>query len=165
MGCEIGNLVPRIDFLKDGTSSDMNINPSGLASFSWGPRINQSVEVLLLHITVIDGVTLSDVSNFMDISGGLSTGCKLKAVIKKENHDILTIKNNGDLMHLFSDGAIIDRGTLTSGLLTNQFVFSGSFLFNVKMDGNQSDSIIMQINDNLSSLNYMKVSVLYKEVI
>lgn len=141
-----------VRFEESGGSKAMNVNGSGAAvDFFIGPPPGELWVIEYASLLLIDPGTMA-AAVFGSLVGALTNGLKMIEKINGVEKVYAEAKDNADLALSFFGGQLTPASSAVGdGFLNNIDKVSGriSFSGNVILDGDDSDQLILRVNDDL----------------
>ena len=157
------NIIMSMHSLLNGSSNNMVVDGSVTpVSFKHIVTIDSVIELITLYIS--DTGNMSETA-FGAITGGLTTGIKIKIQSAGVVYDLVTCKNNIDLILSFSDNKVVKQSA--AGFMAKDDLFLGSLFTKkeIKLYVANNDYVEIIINDDLTGLDQMRAStVLIREI-
>jgi hypothetical protein len=157
------------NFARDtGGAKDLNVDGSTTTqTFTVGPQeYGDSRDWYVDHMTLqIDDLGNVTMDSFGAISGGLTNGLKIKFVVNGITHTFATIKDNRDIVAIFSnEGTLQNTG---SGFIQGNFFAGGIGFIEPKMVLQEStnDRIYVEVQDDLTGLVELRIGIHYYHIV
>jgi len=144
--------------VNSGGSSDMAVNGSSTPQeFTFTPPASEVWYVERLTWMFNDNGS-ADPGDFAAIAGGLTNGVEIEVRSNGNTSTQGLIKTNIEVAQMFTEAA----WTPTSGFMGGENVYMGSVIFrnSFRLSNSTSDYIKFTIQDDLSGLDFFKVTVL-----
>jgi hypothetical protein len=159
---EPGNIGDCVHFnanLTNAGSDSMSVNGSITpVYFTYAPAANETAYVTDLDFQILDSGNTTG-TNFGALSP-LTNGITLQIRVKGVDYTSCVLKTNLDIMRFFNHYGIIPP---TSGFIEQSDGYNGAVEFHPPMAlfGATSDYIRFKVNDNLTSIDYLRASTCY----
>jgi hypothetical protein len=144
--------------LLNGSSDAMNVNGSVTpVNFSFAPASGETWYVRSISLYIEDAVGNS--TGFGSISS-LTNGLILQVQSDGVSNDVVTLKDNIDVLSYFSDQIVSE---IKAGFFGSVAILFGSNIYRhpqqMKLVGNSSDYIRLRVRDNLTSVDQLRAKV------
>lgn len=144
----------------NGSSKNMDVDGSVTpVDFSYSPTSGKIYIKQISFFIADNGITPPD--KFGKITA-LTNGLVLEVQTKGNVYQICNIKDNADLVNIFSNEPLIPGSN--SGFLDNNDSYSGNLLFDmpIVLDTSMSDYIKFIVQDDLSGIDFLQANLKYR---
>jgi len=151
-------IIPKIKFLLDSGSDDMAVNGSVTpVDFIFAPGAGETFYMEFITFG-IDDTGNTDPDKYGAIGGGLTNGTQVILDQNTVEHEIVNLKNNGDIIESFNFavGSFANGGFAN---FSNGFVAKMVFATNITLKGDDSDQMIIRVRDNLTGLTWHRATI------
>jgi hypothetical protein len=153
-------LVPLISFAVESGSMDLNVDGSSTpVVFKVCPPTGETWYINTITLSLTDNGTNNN-DDFGAITNGLTAGLKMAFKIDSTEHVFYTFKTNLELAHVFVQHHMTGR---TGGFLNDPNTFVGTVNFEddeVTIKESQSDCFEVTVQDDLTGLNHLHISLM-----
>lgn len=157
-------VIPGSSKLKNGGSADMTVNGATTSvTFSTGPTTTDEIWYLTRVGLAMDDSGNSSRSDFGAIASGLTNGLRMDFVIDGTTYTGSPIKTNSELIQRFESTF---RGQSTAFINDANFVSAIAILqIPTILQESTSDEVRVVVQDNLTGLDHLEVTLFYDLVV